>query len=74
MNHRMAWCELMHVINGKDIKDEQFQYEQVTVYDRSTGEFYPADTIEFEESDDIIDAGTMFIEIQTREEDEEFES
>ena len=67
----MAWCELMHVINEKEFDDESFQYESVTVYDRSTGEFYSADVIEFEESDGIIDAGKLFIEIQTRENEDE---
>ena len=71
---KMCWQELMHVVNEKEIDNESFQYESVTVYDRSTGDFYPADTIEFEESDGIIDAGHLFIEIQTREEDEEIES
>ena len=67
----MAWSELMHVINEKEFNDESFQYENVTVYDKSTGEFYPADVIEFEESDGIIDAGKLFIEIQTRENEDE---
>ena len=63
----MAWCELIHVAHEKVFDDANFQYESVTVYDKSTGEFYSADVVEFEESDGIIDAGKLFIEIQTRE-------
>ena len=37
--------------------------ETVTVYDAADGEYYPADTIEFEEADDVLDAGHMFIVI-----------
>ena len=69
---QMTWNDLMHVIDEKESNDEFFlAMESVTVYDRSTGEFYPADVIEFEESDGIIDAGKLFIEIQTRENEDE---
>ena len=37
--------------------------DAVMVYNAEDGEFYSADTIEFEESDGIIDAGRMFISI-----------
>ena len=39
--------------------------ENVTIYDRSMGEYYPADTIEFTEHDDVLDAGTIFITVDT---------
>ncbi len=59
----MTWQELKAVINEKERSDSDFKHDCVTVYDAADGEFYPADTIAFEESDDIIDAGHMFISI-----------
>tara|TARA_B110000014_G_C19643324_1_gene338931 strand:- start:31 stop:234 length:204 start_codon:yes stop_codon:yes gene_type:complete len=59
----MTWQELRGVINEKESSDSDFKHECVVVYDAADGEFYPADTIAFEESDGIIDAGHMFISI-----------
>lgn len=61
----MSWGDLAEFINQQSIKTGgDFLNESVTVYDRSAGEYYPADTIEFEEYDDILDAGSIFIVIQ----------
>ncbi len=59
----MTWQELRCVINEKERSDSDFKHECVTVYDAELGEYYPADTIEFTESDDVLDAGHMFISI-----------
>ena len=61
----MTWQELKAVINEKERSDSDFKHDCVTVYNAADGEFYSADTIAFEESDDIIDAGHMFISINT---------
>jgi len=63
----MTWRELGVFINNKIGGDKGFDLhhadDNVTVYDADIGEFYPADMIEFMESDDILDAGHMFISI-----------
>jgi len=40
------------------------------VYDAEKGEYYPADLITFEESDGIIDKGTMFVSINAEQHNE----
>lgn len=57
----MKWKELDAFICG--LSDEQLE-DTVTVYDQSEGEFYPCDVIEFTESDDVLDSGSMFIVIK----------
>lgn len=59
----MTWRELMIMIHEQFLYGSKNLDETVTVYDAAVGEYYPADLIEFEESDDIIDAGTMFVSI-----------
>ena len=61
----MNWGELAVKIDRKIYKedDRSFMDSTAMVYDASNGEYYPADLLVFEESDDIIDAGTMFISI-----------
>ena len=59
----MTWNDLYMVLHEKGLEDSNFLHDSVTVYDAAEGEFYPADTIAFEISDDIIDAGHMFISI-----------
>ena len=66
----MTWNDLYMVIHEKGLADQNFMHDNVTVYDAEEGEFYPADTIAFEESDDIIDAGHMFISINAEKYDE----
>ena len=59
----MTWGELLEVLHENFLHGDKDLDDNVTVYDATDGEFYPADTIEFTESDDILDAGHMFISI-----------
>ncbi|SVB13196.1 uncharacterized protein METZ01_LOCUS166050 [marine metagenome] len=68
----MTWKELLEIINEKGLTDPPSLQDTVTVYDASEGEYYPADTIVFEEADDVgaismcgrgLDAGHMFLSI-----------
>jgi hypothetical protein len=61
----MNWGELLDYIYEKMLNDKNFGQESVTVYDKTLGEYYPCDTIEFEEADDVLDAGAVFVTIQT---------
>ena len=60
----MTWNDLYMMIHEKGHVDQNFLEESVTIYDMSAGEFYPCDTIEFEESDDVLDKGSVFLEIK----------
>ena len=66
----MTWNELYVTIHEKGLKDRNFLHDNVTVYDAADGEYYPADTIEFEEADDVLDAGCMFISVNVENENE----
>jgi len=59
----MSWRELHNVILEKAYAEPDFMNETVTVYDVAEGEYYPADTIEFMEADEVLDAGHMFISV-----------
>jgi hypothetical protein len=59
----MTWNDLYVMIHEKGTADRDFLHENVTIYDSFYGEYYPADTIEFTEADDIIDAGCTFLVI-----------
>lgn len=59
----MTWQELRCVINEKERSDSDFKHECVVVYNADTGEFDPADVLDFCESDGIIDAGKTCISI-----------
>jgi len=61
----MTWNDLYMMIHEKGHADQNFLHENVTVYDSGQGEYYPADTIELCESDDVLDAGHIFISIKT---------
>tara|TARA_Y100000310_G_C20190296_1_gene582178 strand:- start:331 stop:540 length:210 start_codon:yes stop_codon:yes gene_type:complete len=68
----MNWGELaMEIVKmgGKEV-GRSFIDSTVIVYDAEKGEYYPADLLVFEESDGIIDAGTMFISINEEQDDE----
>ena len=58
----MTWHDLLEIIvkRGKET-DGDFLDESVMAYDKDRGEFYPVDTIEFVDSDDVLDAGTIFL-------------
>ena len=62
----MNWGELLDYIYEKMLNDKNFGQESVTVYDKTLGEYYPCDTIEFEEADDVLDAGAVFVTIETQ--------
>ena len=55
---RMTWRSLLETLLLHERLDDS-----VTVYDAAEGEYYPADLIEFEEADDVLDKGHMFISI-----------
>ena len=57
---RMTWRSLLDTLVLHERLDDS-----VTVYDAAEGEYYPADLIEFEEDDDVLDKGHMFISINT---------
>ena len=57
----MNWKELMDFIAS----NPQLFDQTVMVYDRTLGEYYPSDTIEFLDSDDVLDAGSTFMVIDT---------
>ena len=50
----MTWNDLYIIIHEKGLADRDFLHENVTIYDRTEGEYYPADTIEFLEDDDVL--------------------
>lgn len=56
----MTWRSLLDTLVLHERLDDS-----VTVYDAAEGEYYPADLIEFEEADDVLDKGHMFISINT---------
>ena len=60
----MIWGDLFQFLHDKGLNDPDFLENFVTVYDKREGEFFPCDTIEFEESDGIIDAGHIFLQIE----------
>ena len=60
----MSYGELLNYLNKKGLDDPYFLGETVTVYDKSEGEYYPCDTIEFTESDYVIDKDQFFLSIE----------
>ena len=63
----MRWEELSELLLDRGHENPEFLEEQVFVWDVSTGEFYPADTLDTQESDGIIDANRLFISIREDE-------
>jgi|TARA_Y100000310_G_scaffold232063_1_gene234800 hypothetical protein len=63
----MRWEELSELLLDRGQENPEFLEEQVFVWDVSTGEFYPADTLDTQESDGIIDANRLFISIREDE-------
>jgi hypothetical protein len=58
----MTWHDLLEFIVERGKATEGgFLDENVTLYDQEEGEFYPVDTIEFTDFDDVLDAGTVFL-------------
>ena len=67
---RMTWGELLEAVHEKCLSNPLSLQDSVTMYDAAAGEYYPADLLVFEESDGIIDAGTMFVSINEEQDDE----
>lgn len=63
----MRWEELSELLLDRGQENPEFLEEQVFVWDVSTGEFYPADTLDTQESDGTIDANRLFISIREDE-------
>ena len=61
----MIWADLLQLLYDKSLREDNgFLENSVTVYDKREGEYYPCDTLEFEEGDEIIDAGHIFLQIE----------
>jgi len=60
----MNYGELLDYLNEKGLADPYFLNETATVYDKTEGEYYPCDTIEFTESDYVIDKDQFFLSIE----------
>lgn len=58
----MTWGQLLQFLLANE--GSRWWDDSVTVYAADSGEYFPADTIEFEDGDDIIGAGSVFIVIQ----------
>ena len=61
----MNWGELLEYLYEKSIDDVNFLQEAVTVWDMDEGEYYPCDTLETAEADDILDKGHLFLSIES---------
>jgi len=64
----MNWRELADFADG--IKDEN-EFSPVYVWDKSTGEFYPADVAQTTEPDGIIEQDRLFITITSSQGNDE---
>jgi hypothetical protein len=60
----MNYGELLNYLNEKGLADPYFLNETATVYDKTKGEYYQCDTIEFTESDYVIDKDQFFLSIE----------
>lgn len=60
----MTWNDLRAYLNDLKQRCDDRLDDTVTVYCAGRGEYFPADTIEFEEADDILPEGSIFIVIQ----------
>jgi len=61
----MNYTELLDYFYEKMLNDKKFGQKSVTVYDRTTGEYHPCDTIEFETSDEESNTNEVFLTIET---------
>ena len=60
----MNYGELVEFLYAKGMQQPEFLKETATVYDIKEGEYYPCDTIEFTESDSVLDADQFFLSIE----------
>ena len=56
----MTYEELLEYLKSLESNADNRLYDNVTVWDMEEGEYYPADLLEIDESDGIIDAGHLF--------------
>ena len=56
----MNWGQLLEFILNQD---DDFLDEKTQIYDKEHGEYYPADLIQFDESDFIVPNGKVFLTI-----------
>ena len=60
----MTYGELLEFLYERGLNSPSFLQDSVTVYDKTKGEYYPCDTIEFTESDYVIDKDQFFLSIE----------
>ena len=60
----MIYGELLEFLYEKGLNEPDFLQETATVYDKKEGEYYPCDTIEFGDSDSVLDKDQFFLTIE----------
>jgi len=60
----MIYGELLEFLYEKGLNEPEFLQETATVYDKKEGEYYPCDTIEFCDSDSVLDKDQFFLSIE----------
>ena len=60
----MIYGELLEFLYEKGLNEPDFLQETATVYDKKEGEHYPCDTIEFCDSDSVLDKDQFFLSIE----------
>ena len=60
----MIYGELLEFLYEKGLNEPEFLQETATVYDKKEGEYYPCDTIEFCDSDAVLDKDQFFLTIE----------
>lgn len=60
----MIYGELLEFLYEKGLNEPEFLQETATVYDKREGEYYPCDTIEFSESDSVLEKDQFFLTIE----------
>jgi len=60
----MIYGELLEFLYEKGLNEPEFLQETATVYDKKEGEYYPCDTIEFCDSDSVLDQDQFFLTIE----------
>ncbi len=59
----MTWRELLDFLKTLEVSNDHRLDLQTKVWDVGYGEYYETDTVELCESDDILDAGHLFLGI-----------
>jgi len=61
----MTWGELLEFLHERALDDPLYLQDNATIYDKSMGEYYPCNTLETIEVDDILDKGHLFLSIES---------